>query len=132
MTTRWLKPLRHPRAWLALWWLAVVVVFVVCLLPAPDLPLTPPGGDKVEHFLAYFLLAASAVQLYQGRRALWRVAIGLVLLGIVIELAQAAFTTTRAMDPWDAVADTLGVIAGFATLLTPLRDLLLRIDGGRA
>ena len=132
MTLRGLKPLRHPRLWLSLWWLAVVVVLVVCLVPAPDLPITPPGGDKVEHFLAYFLLAASAVQLYQGRRALWRVAIGLGLLGIGIEWAQYAFTTTRAMDPWDAVADMLGVGAGFATLLTPLRNLLLRIDGGRA
>jgi VanZ family protein len=123
-----LKPLRHPRLWLALWWLAVVGVFVVCLVPAPDLPMAPPGGDKLEHFLAYFLLAASAVQLYQGRRLLWRVAIGLVALGIVIEFAQSALTTTRSMDPWDAVADCIGVAAGFAIALTPWRDLLLRIE----
>src|SRR3546814_15405003 len=30
MTTRGLKPLRHPRAWLALWWAAVLLVFIVC------------------------------------------------------------------------------------------------------
>ena len=125
---RGLKPLRHPRLWLSLWWLAVVVVFVVCLVPAPDLPLMPPGGDKIEHFLAYFLLAASAVQIYQGARALWRVAIGLVALGVAVEFAQGAFTATRSMDAWDVVADTLGVAAGFAITLTPWRDLLLRIE----
>ena len=125
---RGLKPLRHPRLWLSLWWLAVVVVFVVCLVPAPDLPLMPPGGDKIEHFLAYFLLAASAVQIYQGPRALWRVAIGLVALGVAVEFAQGAFTATRSMDAWDVVADTLGVAAGFAITLTPWRDLLLRIE----
>ncbi len=123
-----LKPLRHPRAWLALWWLAVAVVFVVCLVPAPDLPRTPPGFDKVEHVLAFFLLAASAVQLYRGRRALWRAAIGLLALGVAIELAQYAFTATRSMDPRDVLADAAGVAAGFAIALTPLRDLLLRIE----
>ena len=125
---RGLKPLRHPRLWLSLWWLAVVVVFVVCLVPAPDLPLMPPGGDKIEHFLAYFLLATSAVQIYQGARVLWRVAIGLVALGVAVEFAQGAFTTTRSMDAWDVIADTLGAAAGFAITLTPWRDLLLRIE----
>lgn len=124
----WLKPLRHPRAWLALWWLAVVLVFAVCLVPAPELPSVPRGFDKLEHFLAFFLLAASAVQLYATRRALWCAAIGLVLLGVAIELAQFAFTRTRSMDPADVLADALGVAAGFALARTPLRDLLLWIE----
>lgn len=129
MTTRGLKPLRHPRAWLALWWLAVLLVFAACLVPARDLPSVPHGFDKLEHFLAFFLLAASAVQLYAGRRALWFVAIGLVCLGVAIELAQHALTASRSMDPRDVLADVLGVAAGLAIALTPLRDLLLRIEG---
>ena len=128
MALRGLKPLRHSRAWLALWWLAVVLVFVVCMVPAPELPTVPRGFDKIEHFLAFFLLAASAVQLYATRRALWCAALGLLALGIVIELAQFAFTSSRSMDPRDVVADALGVAAGFAIALTPLRDLLLWIE----
>jgi len=124
----WLKPLRHPRAWLALWWLAVVLVFAACLVPARELPSVPRGFDKVEHFLAFFLLAASAVQLYATRRALWCVALGLVALGVAIELAQHAFTASRSMDPRDVLADALGVAAGFAIARTPLRDLLPRIE----
>jgi hypothetical protein len=34
-------------------------------------------------------------------------------------------------DPWDALANTLGVLAGAATALTPWRDLLLRLDRRR-
>jgi VanZ family protein len=128
MTMRGLKPLRYPRAWLALWWLAVLLVFAACLVPARDLPPIPRGADKLEHFLAFFLLAASAVQLYRGRAVLWCVALGLVCLGIAIELAQFAFTSSRSMDPRDVLADALGVAAGFAIALTPMRDLLLRIE----
>ncbi len=125
------KPLRHPRLWLGLWWLALLLVVVACLVPLRDLPPLPPGGDKIEHFLAWFLLAAGAVQLFRGRRALWRAAIGLVLLGVAVEIAQGAFTSTRSMDPMDALADALGVLLGSATALTPLRDLLLRMDRRR-
>lgn len=124
-----LKPLRHPRRWLALWGLAIVATVVVCLLPGPDLPEVPDGADKIEHVVAYFVLAAAAVQLYATRRALVLAAAGLIALGIAIEFAQGAFSTTRAADVWDAVADTVGVLAGLAIALTPLRDLLLRLDG---
>src|SRR3546814_7856749 len=61
----------------------------------------------------FFLLAASAVQLYATRRALWCAALGLLALGIAIELAQFAFTSSRSMDPRDVLADALGVAAGF-------------------
>lgn len=124
-----LKPFRRPRLWLGLWWLAIAMVVVVCLVPAPDLPTVPDNADKLEHLLAFALLAAAAVQLYATRRALLVVGCGLVLFGIAIELAQGAFTSTRSMDGWDAVADALGVLLGLATMWTPWRDLLLRLDG---
>ncbi len=122
------KPLRHLGLWAAIWWLAVLAVVVVCLMPPPPLSL-PDGGDKVEHFLAYFLLAGSAVQLYRrGRPLLW-VGLGLVLMGIGIEFAQGALTVTRMADPMDALANSVGVLAGLATALTPARDLLLHRRG---
>lgn len=124
---RSLKPLRWPWAWAALWCLAVAVVVAGSLMPGPDLP-DVPGGDKLHHFLAYFLLAASAVQLFARWPALLGAGLGLVLLGIGLEHAQGAVTATRMADRLDALANTLGVIAGLATRLTPLRDLLLRIE----
>ena len=71
--------------WLALWALAILTIIVVCLMPPPPLPPLPENSDKVEHLLGYFFLAAAAVQLFAGRRALWIVGIGLVAMGIGIE-----------------------------------------------
>ena len=105
----------------------VTVLVIVCLMPSPDLP-NLHVSDKLEHALAFALLAGSAVQLFE-RRALFAVGIGLLALGIGIEFAQALFTTTRAMEAADVVAGTVGIVAGLAVALTPLRDVLLRIAG---
>ena len=124
---RSLKPLRFPVAWSALWCLAIAAVVVFSIMPAPDLP-DAPGSDKLHHFLAYFALAASAVQLFARWPALLGAGLGLVLLGIGLEHAQGSLTGTRFADRWDALANPLGVIAGLGTRLTPARDLLLRIE----
>lgn len=128
---RSLKPLRRPWLWTGLWCLAIAVVVVASLVPGPDLPDVPPGGDKFEHFFAYAILAVCAVQLFARWPALFAAGLGLVLLGIGVEFAQGAWTTTRMADPYDALADTLGVIAGLATRLTPWRDVLLKFDTRR-
>ncbi|MNM37586.1 VanZ like family protein [compost metagenome] len=122
-----LKPLRRQKFWLLLWCTAVLAVIVVCLIPPPPLAL-PQNSDKVEHFLAYFLLAGSAVQLFATRRALCVVALGLVVMGVGIEWLQGALTETRMADPMDALANSVGVLAGMLTAFTPLRDLLLRLQ----
>ena len=130
MTALALKPLRRRRLWLGLWMAAIAVVVVASLLPAIDLPRVPRGADKLEHFGAYCLLAAAAVQLFATRAALLRAGLGLVALGVALEAAQFLLTSTRMMDGWDALANALGVGAGLATALTPLRDLLLGLDVG--
>lgn len=126
-----IKPLRHARFWLSLWGAAVLAVIVVCLIPPPPLDL-PQNSDKVEHFLAYFLLATSAVQVFATRRALWVAGVGLVLMGVGIEWAQGALTDNRMADPIDALANTSGVVAGMLIALTPLANLLLRLQPRRA
>ncbi len=126
-----LKPLRRPLLWAGLWIGAIALVAVLSLVPVPDLPELPPGSDKIEHFLAYCALAAGAVQLCARWPALLGAGIGLVLLGVGLEHAQGALTATRVMDRWDALANTLGVIAGLATRLTPWRDALLHFDAKR-
>jgi VanZ family protein len=114
--------------WLGAWGCAITLVVLFSLAPAFLLPQVPVGGDKAEHFLAYFVLAAMAVQLFATRGALLRSGVGLVALGIALEIAQALLTSTRQMDVHDALANTLGVLAGLATAMAPGRDLLLRYD----
>jgi len=125
---RSLKPFRRPWLWAGLWCVGVAATVIGSLIPAPDLGALPSGTDKFEHFLVYGLLAAGAVQLYPRWRSLLSVGVALVLMGIGLEYAQGALTTSRMMDRADALANTLGVIAGLGLQLTPLRDLLLRLD----
>lgn len=117
-----------PRLWLGLWVAAIITVIVVCLGPPPKIPELPSGSDKVEHFLAYFLLSWGAVQLFARRSALLMAAVGLVVMGIAIEFAQGAWTINRSADPLDALANTTGVVMGLLLLLTPLRGVLQWLD----
>jgi VanZ family protein len=122
-----LKPLRRGRTWLALWLLAIVALVVVCLLPGSDLPQLSVS-DKLEHALAFLLLSSGAVQLFLRGKPLAIVVLGLLALGVAIELAQALLTTSRMMEAGDVAADAVGVAIGIACAWTPLKDVLLRID----
>lgn len=123
-----LKPFVRPQRWLGAWWAMVLAVIVGSMLPALLLPDVPRGGDKVQHLLGYFVLAAVAVQVFAGRAALLRAGGGLVAMGVLIEIAQGTLTTTRALDPWDALANTLGVLGGLGTAWLPMRDALLKLE----
>lgn len=122
-----LKPFVRPQRWLGAWWVMVLAVIVGSMLPALLLPEMPRGGDKVQHLLGYAMLSAVAVQLF-ARKVLWRVGVGLVAMGVLIEIAQGTLTTSRAMDAWDALANTLGVLIGLATALLPVRDALQKFE----
>lgn len=125
---RSLKPFKRPLLWAGLWVLAVAVVVVASLIPVSGLPDVPKNFDKVEHFVAYAVLAAGAVQLF-ARRLSWAVVcVLLVLMGIGLEHLQAQMALGRMLDRMDALANTLGVLAGLATAFTPWRDVLLRLD----
>ena len=125
---RSLKPFKHPLLWSSLWMLAVAVVFVASLIPTTGLPDVPKNFDKVEHFLAYAVLAAGAVQLFARRLSWGFVCVLLVLMGIGLEYLQAQMGLGRMLDRNDALANTIGVLIGLATSFTPWRDALLRFD----
>lgn len=126
-TGRSLKPFKRPWLWAGLWMLAIAVVVIGSLLPGKDLP-PLPVSDKLEHFAAYALLSAGAVQLFVRRLSWGFVCVLLVLLGIGLEFLQAKMALGRMLDRYDALANTFGVLIGLATAFTPLRDALLRLD----
>lgn len=123
-----LRPFHYRRLWLGIWIFGWSLCIVLSLIAPPDLPETPPMSDKLGHLLAYGTLAAWAVQLFATRRALVLSLIALSALGVVLEFAQGALTTTRMADPRDALANTLGVLLGGALAWTPGRNILQRLE----
>ena len=125
-----LREFRRPGLWLALWALMIATVIAGSLLPARELPPVPfDGFDKFQHLFGYAVLSAYASMLFARMRAQALAAAGLVVLGIGLELAQAALTASRQADPADALVNALGVLAGLAVAATPLAQWLRRLDG---
>jgi VanZ family protein len=91
----------------------IIAVTTLSLLPQqmlPDLPL----WDKLEHLLAYGLLALTGGLGFPGWRAQVRIATLLFVLGVLVEGAQA-FVPGRDASVGDALANALGIGFGMGT-----------------
>lgn len=104
-------PLLHARAWLVASALLVASVVVASLMPLGKLPGPGGGVDKVEHFVAYTVLAAWFAGLYERARYP-RIALGLALLGVAIEVLQQLMGLGREGDPRDVMANVAGIATG--------------------
>jgi len=91
----------------SMFWAACGAVMVLSLLPVEQLP---PGvfdwWDKAQHALAFWVLGSLGLWAYAATSV--RVAVGLVVFGALIELAQSA-TGWRFGDWQDWLADAVGV-----------------------
>jgi VanZ family protein len=107
-----MHPSQLPRSLrLALYAAAVCVLLYLCLAPTDSLP-QPGIGDKWEHAVAWFVLAALGLLLSPRRpRAIAAFSLALAL---GIEFLQASMGFGRHGDWRDLVADALGVAAAFA------------------
>lgn len=123
-----MRDFHRPRLWLGVWIFGLALCIALSLLPPIKLG-APSDSDKLGHLLAYFTLSAWAVLIFRSRRGQLFAALGLFVLGLSMELAQAQLTTTRLGDPRDAVANTVGILAGLALSFTPAASFLQRLDG---
>lgn len=73
-------------------------------------------GDKVFHFLAYGVLALLWFNTFffkfkfKRKRAIFSAVILSLIFGIIIEVLQDTMANERALDVYDIVANTLGVL----------------------
>lgn len=93
---------------------ALISISLVKLNNVPDIGVS--FGDKVFHFLAYCLLTFlwfSAFLFnynFKKKKAIISASMLAIIFGIVIEVLQETITVSRAMDIYDVIANTLGVL----------------------
>lgn len=121
----------HPRLRFArLWWTAgwMLVAFIVygSLKPTVDIP----GGwmsDKMLHFSGYCAVAFWFVGI-TDRRRYPLVAAGLLLLGLLIEIAQQLMGLGRTAEWRDFLANMLGVATALALAYAGLGSWMVQIE----
>lgn len=91
-------------------YLGVLVVVGLSLVPQESMPATGLW-DKANHTLAYGVLAATGCVAHRGLRAWVQVAVGLLILGALLELAQSVLPG-RFASFYDVVANAIGVALG--------------------
>jgi VanZ family protein len=118
------NPCRYRTVWRGVGWAMVAAVVVLSLVP--QLPKAPSllGWDKAQHFLAYAVLTFWFCLSYSRH---WRWPAFFIALGSVLELLQG-FTGIRTTDPFDIVANSIGVFIGLGFALTPLASSLRLLD----
>ncbi len=96
----------------AAFWLGVAGLTVASVLPADAMPRLDLW-DKLQHVLSYAAVAALGGAGYLATRSRLFVALGLIALGALLEVAQI-YVPGRMGEFGDGVANAIGVVAGIA------------------
>ncbi|MDY6992125.1 MAG: hypothetical protein SVR94_05890 [Pseudomonadota bacterium] len=122
--------LRLRLLWLSLGWGLVLIVIRLSLMPptpATQSLFSIPYGDKLAHFLIYFLLMGWFMQIYHTARQRLSYMIGFITLGIILELLQDT-GGVRHGDWRDAIANSVGVLCAWQLTKKRFADLLLTLE----
>lgn len=109
--------------------LMTALVPALSLLPAHffasiEAPLPPiPAFDKLAHALLYAVLTAAWLRAFplalrQRLSAALLTALAATAFGLVMEIGQKALTTTRTLDPLDAMANAAGAVTSALAVIT--------------
>jgi len=100
----------HRRWWLLGGYGLLALVMGLALVPGSGLPVVPVS-DKLMHALTFMLLMLWFSALYPLQQA-WRVALGLLGYGVLMELLQG-LSGQRSAEIGDLLADAAGIAAGW-------------------
>ena len=120
------EQLRLIRLWKGIGILFIFAAFILSLGPDVVTPSGIPHIDKVIHASSYAGLTFWFLLVYP-RRLYWRIAVGFVVMGAMIEVLQY-FVPYHKAEVNDAIANTIGVTTGWLLTLTPLGGVLTWVD----
>ena len=89
-------------------WLLLIAVAILSMVSVPSQQLFE-WQDKLHHMGAYAVLFLLLTRAYGQSCNLWILAVGLILFGLAIEIAQS-FTVYRQADLWDIAANISGIL----------------------
>lgn len=101
-------------AWRGLFWIAVVAITALALAPRPPAS-ADLGWDKLNHLAAFAALGLLG-RLAWPAHGLARWAVGLLVYGGLLEIAQG-LTPNRQAEWGDLLADAIGLLIGGALAL---------------
>jgi len=118
--------LRYARAWRIAGFLLLMVVLAAALLPQHSPKPLLSISDKWLHGVTFTALALWFSGQYP-RHNYWRLVVGLLAFGMLIELAQS-MVPYRAAESMDLMADVVGVAAGITIALAGSGGWSLRFE----
>lgn len=100
-----------------IWFLFILVVSIypgnlIGLVLKGD-PTTYPGGDKVSHFISYFLLGSLAFLSFEKNKKFKNIVFFLILFSLIMEFLHL-FIPNRFYENLDLVMNFLGIIIGLS------------------
>ncbi len=122
-----LLALRHPRLWLVSGWIMVVLALIASIVPVSELPKVGGISDKLEHVIAYLVLALWFAGIYPRSRYPM-IGVALLVMGIVIEGLQGSMKLGREADLRDVYANTIGIVSGLLLALIWLGGWAQRVE----
>ena len=126
-------PLRYVQGWRTVG--VVLLLFVLAAAVAPAVWLWPDrvrivswfgGIDKWAHAVTFAVLAIWFSGQYR-RSSYWRIAVGLLVFGMLIELCQRMISY-RSAEWFDVAANTVGIAVGLAIAAIGVGGWSLRFE----
>lgn len=119
-----LQKLHFRHIWLTLGAGLLLLVVVGALVPVPKIEIQI--NDKLIHVSLYFMLMAWFAQVIVLRYHL-HLALAFAILGFILEVAQQSIGY-RSFEWFDVLANTTGVLLGWAAMRTVLGKTVSLID----
>ncbi len=126
-------PLRYARRWRIASIVLLILVLVVTLMPAvwfwPDRRQFMAwfvDVDKWLHGITFVFLALWFAGQYRPR-SYWRIGVGLIFFGVLIEACQR-LVTYRSAELFDIVADVAGIAVGLVVAMAGLGGWSLWVE----
>lgn len=104
----------------------VMIAALVPKLPFQDLTSQFNISDRVMHIVAFTFLAVWFSGQHE-RRSYWRIALGLIAFGVLIELVQGTISY-RTSEWMDLVSDTAGITTGLIIAVLGVGGWSMRVE----